>query len=203
MADGYARVSGRPGVCFTITGPGLTNILTAMGQAYGDSVPLLVISSLRATRRPVIIAGGGALRAVSAVKRMAEHLDAPVVMTANARGVLAPNPPQLVRIDIDPAQLYRGATPVVGLCGDAQATLATLESSGLGEARSGEGPARAAVTRAAALDGVRDFSPSLRQLIHRARLRMPSPEHHFTHCFGNGSTGVWESPSKRYPRNRP
>ena len=43
MADGYARVSGRPGVCFTITGPGLTNILTAMGQAHGDSVPLLVI----------------------------------------------------------------------------------------------------------------------------------------------------------------
>jgi acetolactate synthase I/II/III large subunit len=48
MADGYARVSGRPGVCFTITGPGLTNILTAMGQAYGDSVPLLVISSQNA-----------------------------------------------------------------------------------------------------------------------------------------------------------
>src|SRR6202012_4764272 len=45
MADGYARVSGRPGVCFTITGPGLTNIATAMGQAYGDSIPLLVISS--------------------------------------------------------------------------------------------------------------------------------------------------------------
>src|SRR5581483_5353016 len=45
MADGYARVSGLPGVCFTITGPGLTNIATAMRQAYGDSVPMLVISS--------------------------------------------------------------------------------------------------------------------------------------------------------------
>lgn len=45
MADGYARVSGRPGVCFTITGPGLTNIVTAMGQAYGDSIPLIVIAS--------------------------------------------------------------------------------------------------------------------------------------------------------------
>src|SRR5271168_879401 len=45
MADGYARVSGRPGVCFTISGPGLSNITTALGQAYGDSVPLLVISS--------------------------------------------------------------------------------------------------------------------------------------------------------------
>ena len=45
MADGYARVTGKPGVCFTITGPGLTNILTPMGQAYSDSSPLLVISS--------------------------------------------------------------------------------------------------------------------------------------------------------------
>ncbi len=45
MADGYARVSGRPGVCFTITGPGLSNIATALGQAYADSIPLLVIAS--------------------------------------------------------------------------------------------------------------------------------------------------------------
>ncbi|MEO0999732.1 MAG: 5-guanidino-2-oxopentanoate decarboxylase [Pseudomonadota bacterium] len=45
MADGYARASGRPGVAFVITGPGLTNILTPMGQAYSDSVPMLVISS--------------------------------------------------------------------------------------------------------------------------------------------------------------
>lgn len=45
MADGYARVTGKPGVCLIITGPGMTNIATAMGQAYGDSVPMLVISS--------------------------------------------------------------------------------------------------------------------------------------------------------------
>lgn len=45
MADGYARASGKPGVCFIITGPGMTNILTAMGQAYADSVPMLVIST--------------------------------------------------------------------------------------------------------------------------------------------------------------
>ena len=45
MADGYARATGRPGVAFVITGPGLTNIMTPMGQAYSDSVPLLVISS--------------------------------------------------------------------------------------------------------------------------------------------------------------
>jgi acetolactate synthase-1/2/3 large subunit len=45
MADGYARITRQPGVCFTITGPGLTNIATAMAQAYGDSIPLIVISS--------------------------------------------------------------------------------------------------------------------------------------------------------------
>ncbi|MBT8416993.1 MAG: acetolactate synthase isozyme1 large subunit [Silicimonas sp.] len=45
MADGYARATGRPGVCFVISGPGLTNIMTPMGQAHSDSVPMLVIST--------------------------------------------------------------------------------------------------------------------------------------------------------------
>ena len=46
MADGYARSSGKPGVAFVITGPGMTNILTAMGQALADSIPMLVVSSV-------------------------------------------------------------------------------------------------------------------------------------------------------------
>lgn len=45
MADGYARATGRPGIAYVITGPGLCNIMTPMGQAYSDSVPMLVISS--------------------------------------------------------------------------------------------------------------------------------------------------------------
>ncbi|MCE8006805.1 5-guanidino-2-oxopentanoate decarboxylase [Aestuariivita sp.] len=45
MADGYARASGRAGVAYVITGPGLTNVLTPLGQAYSDSVPVLAISS--------------------------------------------------------------------------------------------------------------------------------------------------------------
>lgn len=49
MADGYARVTGKPGVCFIITGPGMTNMLTAMAQARADSIPMLVISSVNAT----------------------------------------------------------------------------------------------------------------------------------------------------------
>ena len=192
MADGYARVSGKPGVCFVITGPGLTNILTAMGQAYADSIPMLVISgvnpmgrmgsgngylhelpnqqalakevsafshtithaaevaqvlarafavfggarprpvhieiplnlmhaampqqrlrtplqlrpgaaesqalaaaaqALRQARRPLLIAGGGAVAAAHDVQALAEQLDAPVIMTINARGVLGHSHP--------------------------------------------------------------------------------------------------------------
>jgi 5-guanidino-2-oxopentanoate decarboxylase len=44
-ADGFARLSGRPAAAFVISGPGLTNILTAVAQAYSDSVPLLVVAS--------------------------------------------------------------------------------------------------------------------------------------------------------------
>lgn len=187
MADGYARVTGRPGVCFVITGPGLTNTLTAMAQARADSIPMLVISGVNATptlgkgrghlhelpdqaalassvalwshtltdpaqlcevlqkafsimtsrrpgpvhieiptdvmklpapaqafgmpdtspprpssadlaiaarmcaaaSKPVILIGGGALRLGDAVRRFAEALDAPVISSVNARGVMA------------------------------------------------------------------------------------------------------------------
>ncbi len=195
MADAYARVSGKPGVCFVITGPGMTNIATAMGQAYADSIPMLVLSSVsdrrhlgrglgqlhelrdqqalaagvsafsqtlhsladlppaldrafavfnserprpvhieipldlwretpptgapsmpalparsqpatgliaEATRRlagadrPVILAGGGAVRAETELRALAERLDAPVVMTVNGRGLLPPGHPLAV-----------------------------------------------------------------------------------------------------------
>jgi acetolactate synthase-1/2/3 large subunit len=192
MADGYARVSGKPGVCFVITGPGLSNILTAMGQAYADSIPMLVISgvnpmgrlgsgngylhelpnqqalarevsafshtithpgevpqvlarafavftggrprpvhieiplnlmqaamppqrktaplllrpgsadtpslaratqALTAAKRPLLIAGGGSIAAAESMQALAETLDAPVVMTINARGLLSDTHP--------------------------------------------------------------------------------------------------------------
>ncbi len=192
MADGYARVSGKPGVCFIVTGPGMTNILTAMGQAYADSVPMLVISAvnrteqlamgdgrlhelpsqrnvvagvaafshtlltpdqlpqilarafaifsgarprpvhieipidviampadpkivekrvlpkrpapqpadiaqaaewLRAAKAPLVVLGGGAADAAPAIRRLVAHLDAPVVNTVNAKGILPPNHP--------------------------------------------------------------------------------------------------------------
>lgn len=45
MADGYARATGKPGVAYVITGPGFCNAMTPMGQAYSDSVPVLMVSS--------------------------------------------------------------------------------------------------------------------------------------------------------------
>ncbi len=186
MADGYARVSGQPGVAFVITGPGLTNALTAMGQSREDSVPVLIISGvnrrdslgrglgllhelpdqaalvralcptrqitqpsdvaqvldwafdllttgrpgpvhievptdvmplpcdalpepapraapvvpdlsaaaarLNAARKVVILSGGGCRGQEAALQALAEKLDAPVVQTVNARGMLHAHP---------------------------------------------------------------------------------------------------------------
>jgi acetolactate synthase-1/2/3 large subunit len=189
MADGYARASGKPGVALVITGPGVTNALTAMAQSREDSVPVLIISGvnrrdslgkglgrlhelpdqgamvrtlcpsrqitdpsevgavldwafatmatgrpgpvhievptdvmplpcppllapaalparpvasdvdlaraaemLNAAKRPVIIAGGGARGLNAALRTLAERLDAPVVQTVNARGMMHLHP---------------------------------------------------------------------------------------------------------------
>ncbi len=44
MAEGYARVSGRPGVVLVTSGPGATNIVTGLADAYMDSIPLVAIT---------------------------------------------------------------------------------------------------------------------------------------------------------------
>lgn len=44
MAEGYARVSGRPGVALVTSGPGATNTVTALQDALMDGTPLVVFS---------------------------------------------------------------------------------------------------------------------------------------------------------------
>jgi len=44
MADGYARASGKIGVCCSTTGPGVTNLITGIACAYADSIPMLVLT---------------------------------------------------------------------------------------------------------------------------------------------------------------
>ena len=44
MASGYARASGKPGVCVATSGPGATNLITGIATAYMDSIPLIAIT---------------------------------------------------------------------------------------------------------------------------------------------------------------
>ncbi len=51
-ADGYARASGKVGVCIATSGPGATNLVTGIANAYMDSVPMVAITGQ--VRRPVV-----------------------------------------------------------------------------------------------------------------------------------------------------
>ena len=44
MADGYARIKRRAGVCFATSGPGATNLITGIATAYADSSPLIAVT---------------------------------------------------------------------------------------------------------------------------------------------------------------
>jgi len=44
MAHGYARATGKPGVCMATSGPGATNLITCIADAYMDSIPLVAIT---------------------------------------------------------------------------------------------------------------------------------------------------------------
>ncbi|MFE0808849.1 5-guanidino-2-oxopentanoate decarboxylase [Streptomyces sp. NPDC058848] len=297
-ADAYARLSGRPGVAITTTGPALLNIAAAVGQAYSDSVPLLVVSpgmplrhprqptgllhemrsqtdalrgvaafshrvssvdetgaavaraftlfrtgrprpvhieipldlletiepagavrlapptgrtaadpeavaraadALYTARRPVLVLGGGARAAAAECLALAERLSAPVLTTANGKGVVdeshplslgvslhspavrewladhdvvlavgtelaesdtwAPLPPltgTLIRLDLDPAQMYTGPRADVPLVGDARSALGTLLAERPGTAASPALPASRAHADVAALRTARD-----------------------------------------------
>jgi acetolactate synthase-1/2/3 large subunit len=51
MAEGYARETGKLGVCCATTGPGSTNLLTGVASAYADNVPYLFSNIAHATAR--------------------------------------------------------------------------------------------------------------------------------------------------------
>ena len=69
MADGYARISGRPGICVVTSGPGATNTITGIANAYMDSSPIIVITG----QVPVDLMGKGAFQEVDMVG-MATHI---------------------------------------------------------------------------------------------------------------------------------
>ena len=62
-ADGYARVSGKPGVVLVTSGPGITNAVTGIATAHMDSIPMVIISG----QVPSPLIGGDAFQEVDAV----------------------------------------------------------------------------------------------------------------------------------------
>ncbi len=62
-ADGYARASGRVGVCLVTSGPGATNTVTGIASAYMDSVPLVVLTG----QVPTALIGNDAFQEVDIV----------------------------------------------------------------------------------------------------------------------------------------
>ena len=74
MAEGFARATGRPGVALVISGPGVTNAATALGQCYADSLPMLLLSAEASSE--TIGKGWGVLHEVTEQKKVTEPLTA-------------------------------------------------------------------------------------------------------------------------------
>lgn len=70
MAEGWARATGTPGVAVVISGPGVTNAATALGQCYADSLPMLLISAEPPLN--TIGKGWGVLHEITEQKRVTE-----------------------------------------------------------------------------------------------------------------------------------
>jgi len=79
-ADGYARMTGRTAAAFVISGPGVTNALTAVAQARSDSVPLIIVAST-----PVAASLGRGWGLLHELKDQHGVMDAVLDLTCTAR----------------------------------------------------------------------------------------------------------------------
>jgi thiamine pyrophosphate-dependent acetolactate synthase large subunit-like protein len=171
-ADGWARASGRPGVCITTSGPAVLNAATAAAQAYSDSVPVLLVSPGLPLRHPG--RGNGYLHEVkdqhAALGAVVDHshrvttvAEIPLAV-AHAYAAMATGRPRPVHLEI-PLDLLgeRAAAEIIGPIpipsaapGDAQAAAAARVLAA----------ARRPVILAGG--GSSAASPELRQLAERA-----------------------------------
>ncbi|MGW0558170.1 thiamine pyrophosphate-binding protein [Streptomyces sp. NPDC002926] len=118
-ADGYARVTGRPGVAITTTGPALLKTAAAVGQAYSDSAPLLVASPGMPLRHPRQSTGllhemrsrTEALRGVTAFSHRVSTVEEIGAAVARAFTHFDSERPRPVHIEI-PLDLLETAEPV-------------------------------------------------------------------------------------------
>ena len=107
-ADGYARVTGRPGVCLTTTGPAVLNAAAAAAQAYSDSVPVLFISPGMPLRHPGLGNGflhevkdqSGAMAAVVAYSHRVTSVPEIPVAVAQAFAAMRSGRPRPVHLEI-------------------------------------------------------------------------------------------------------
>jgi acetolactate synthase-1/2/3 large subunit len=101
MADGYARASGRIAACMVVPGPGVTNLMTALGQAYLDSVPMLAIAGQNPSDRID--------RRLEDFHELHAQLTLARSVTASAERLVSPaDAPELVRAAV---RLMRGQRP--------------------------------------------------------------------------------------------
>ncbi len=121
MADGYARACGRPGVCVLISGPGVTNAATPIGQAYSDSVPMLVLSSVNAAddlgkgrgRLHEITSQQAAMAPLTAFSRTVRRAEELPAAYADAYRIFESARPRPVHIEL-PLDLLAAPGPGVG-----------------------------------------------------------------------------------------
>ena len=107
-ADGYARVSGRPGVVVATSGPGVINTATPAATAYADSVPLLIVSPAMPTGVEGRDTGylheskdqGGAMDALVAWSRRARSPGDAAEAVEEAFAAFAAGRPRPVHVDV-------------------------------------------------------------------------------------------------------
>jgi thiamine pyrophosphate-dependent acetolactate synthase large subunit-like protein len=107
-ADGFSRVTGRVGVCVTTSGPAVLNAATAMGQAYSDSIPVLLVAAGMPLRQPGLGSGElhetkdlvGALDAVVAYAHRVTSVEEIPVAVAQAFARMGSGRPRPVYLEI-------------------------------------------------------------------------------------------------------
>lgn len=140
-ADGYARTTGRVGVAVVTSGPALLNAATAVGQAYSDSVPILVVSPGMPLRHPAT--GNGllheakdqqaSLRGVAAASLRATSVPEIPVLVAQAFALMTSGRPRPVHLEVPLDVLMETAAvqpvPPVGASLPAAADLAVVQAA--------------------------------------------------------------------------
>jgi acetolactate synthase-1/2/3 large subunit len=113
-ADGYARASGRPGVCLVTSGPGATNTVTGIATAYMDSIPLVVFTG----QVPTMLIGNDAFQEANIVgitlpctkhSYLVERVEDLAVTIKEAFHIARSGRPGPVLIDL-PKNMLRSAT---------------------------------------------------------------------------------------------